>query len=181
MNRSRFQVVCDTPNALWAFDKKLLRRIMRQAGAEVSNAAKALMRASAGGRQYHGGRKGKYNASAAGQAPAVRTRNLLRSIKVQPYRNGLGVAVRATEFYGLFLEAGAQGGESWGGANPAAGKTRRGKRNTYDKAGVRTGLVGKRVVAPRPFLSAAMAQRQSSLGSRIAAAVQDGITFQKKK
>ena len=172
MSRARFAVTVNTPRSALALDKKELRKTMRRAGQEVAAAAKALMRASGGGRaSYKPGKGGRYGASAAGQAPAVATGQLLRSLKVRPFKSGLGVTVRASEFYALFLEAGAQGG---GG--------RKGGRNLYNKrTRQRLQLVGRRVVAPRPFLSAALEGRRGSLDSRIKAALDRGVAFKRVK
>lgn len=167
------KVVCTTPNALWDFDKKQLKKIMRQAGAEVSAAAKALIRKSGGGRRY-----GSHIASVAGSAPASETGNLIRSIKVRPFRSGLGVSVAATAEsrqglpYAVFLEAGVQYQTS-----PANRPKRAHRKRTYtiQKA------AGMTTIEPRPFLSVALAARGGSLGSRIAAAVQDGVAFKKMK
>ena len=173
MSRPSFKVVCATPNALWDFDKRQLKKIMRQAGAEVSAAAKALIRSSGGGRHYGG-----HIASVAGNAPASDTGNLIRSIKVRPFRSGLGVSVAATaqsrqgQPYAVFLEAGAQYQTN------SAGRPKRAhsKRQYTVKP-----TAGMTTIEPRPFLSVALAARGASLGSRVAAAVQSGVAFKKMK
>lgn len=163
MRRASFSINVDSPNALWVYDKRALKRTMRQAGAEVANAAKAAMRASGGGRAYSG-KGGRRLASLPGQAPAVATRKLIRSIKIIPYKSGEGVAVRATEFYSLFLEGGAEGSR----------RTGQHKKGQYSR-------IGRRVLLPRPFLSAALTLKSASLAARIRASVQGGIAFQKQK
>ena len=172
MSRNAFTIDIATPDSLWQFDKRKLRAVMRQAGAEVSNTAKALMRASGGGRTYYGSggsayrpyQSGRRTASKPGTAPAVATRMLMRSLKIYPFKSGEGAAIRATAFYGLFLESGAQGTSRIGSH----------KKGHYTRVGVR-------VVEPRPFLSAALAIRAGSLDTRIKAAVEDGIAFKKIK
>ena len=172
MRRSSFQIIIGTPDALWSFDKKRLRAAMRQAGAEVSNAAKALMRASGGGRTYYGSGGSRYRpyqsnrrvASQAGQAPAVSTRYLMRSLKIYPYKSGEGTAIRATAFYALFLEGGAKG----------QSRTGTHKKGQYSRVGVR-------VVEPRPFLSVALVAKSASIDTRIKDAVERGIAFKKQK
>ena len=170
MSLTRFEVRVDTPAAVLALDKARVRKVMRAAGAEVLAAAKAAMRASGGGkaaRRLAGGRR----ASRPGEAPAVASGALLRSLRLKPSKDGLGVIIRASEFYALFLEAGAQGG---GGV--------KGQRNRYNsRTRQRLSLVGRRVLAPRPFLSTALDSRAASLTQRIAAAVDTGVTFKRIK
>ena len=187
-NRTRFQVTIKDPNKLFVFDKTQLKRVMRAAGAEVLAAARAQIRKSHGtGRTYYA--PGKHRASAPGEAPVSASGALLKSLKVRPFKSGLGVAIRAGEFYALFLEGGAQGGTSYGGARQKRRsakfgpdtRTRIGLRNTYDKrTRERLSLVGRRVLLPRPFLSAALERKRNSLGERIGAAVEQGIAFKKQ-
>lgn len=148
------------------FDKKQLKKTMRQAGNEVAAAARALIRRSqGGGRTYY--RDGtRYEASAPGQAPGSVSGALLRGIKVRPFKSGEGVAIRDSVFYSLFLERGAKGGGRKGGRGA---RNRRGKAQTT------------RVLMPRPFLSAALGQRSTSLQERLREAVQQGIAFRKVK
>ncbi len=156
----RSRIVVDPANAVFVYDKKQLKKVMRQAGAEVAASAKRMIRASGGGRVYRGSggakyrpyRRGRYTASAPGQAPANVTGTLLASIKVRPFKSGEGVAVRAGAFYAVFLEGGAKGGRG-----------------------------ASRVLQPRPFLSQALDAKQASLGDRIRAAVADGVTFKRQR
>ena len=159
----RLKIGVDVPNAQLRLDKKEVRRVMRKAGQEIAALAKAEMRASKGGRVYY--KHGRRVASAAGDAPAAQTKKLMQSIKVRPFKSGLGVAVRATEFYALFLESGAEGGSPHGGTTSADGK-RLGICNKYAKRGgkrVKIAMVGKRVLLPRPYLSRALAARERGL------------------
>jgi hypothetical protein len=181
---ARFQIAVGQ-KALLDYNKKKLKAAFRKAGGEVAAATKALMRSSGGGRtyggsgggaRYRGYKKGKYTASAPGQAPVPVTKTLIRSIKVLPFKSGEGVAVREGIFYAKFLETGARGG--------IPGKSGRGsgKRNTYDRVTrKRTILVGTRILEPRPALTVALDRKKASIGTRMLAAVKDGITFKRVK
>ena len=176
---ARLKIGVDVPNAQLRLDKKEVRRVMRKAGQEIAALAKAEMRASKGGRVYY--KQGSRVASAPGDAPAVQTKRLMQSIKVRPFKSGLGVAVRATEFYALFLESGAEGGSPRGGGTSSDGK-RLGVRNKYAKRGgkrVKVATVGKRVLLPRPYLSRALAARERGLAERVGRAIEHGIAFEK--
>lgn len=166
------------PSAKFTYDKKALRQTMRAAGAEVAQAARAQLRSSQGtGRVYYGSggsssyrggyKSGRYQASAAGQAPVRVTGTLARSIKVRPFKSGEGVAIRDTAFYALFLEAGAQGG----GRKSAGGK------RISRKQQARTG----RVLEPRQFLTSALEGRRADLRKRIEDSVQRDIGFVRVK
>ena len=174
------------------FDKRLLKSTLRKAANEIANATRARISKSAGGGlEYRGGgggganrggyKAGHYTASAPGESPVSVTGSLRRAIKVLPFKNGEGIAIRDTQFYALFLEAGAQGGVAGGGrtkAETARGVKKRGKRNQY-KRGLRVGLAGARVLAPRPFLSLELAARAASIGDRLKAAVVSGLGWTK--
>ena len=158
-------------------DKRGKLAVLRKAGNEVASKARSLIRrAQGGGRTYYGGGgskwrpkfHGKYQASAPGQPPVNVTGTLAKSIKVRPFPSGDGVAVRDSAFYALFLEAGASGGQGSGR------KGVKGKRNK------RSGKVGSRVLAPRPFLSAALSGAdERALGARIEEALLRGIALRK--
>lgn len=165
--------------------KQQLRRVMRQAGADIAKAARALIRGSTGGGRlyygsggsssYRGGyRKGRFTASAPGQAPHSVTGTLARSIKVRPYKSGEGVAIRDSMFYGLFLEAGAKGG----GGNAHNARNVSMIDSKTGRARLKKRAIGTtRVLAPRPFLSAALAARTAQVQARIQAAVDGDIKF----
>ena len=77
------------------------------------------------------------------------------------------MAIRDAAFYALFLEAGAKGG----------GRVSRGGVRVKGKGGI-----GKsRVLEARPFLSAALAARQASLGPRIQASLAQDIKLVRMK
>ena len=152
--------------SLLSWDKKRLKKLMRQAGQEVAAVARALIRRSEGGGRTYLRDGRRYQASAPGQAPVRVSGALLRGIKVRPFKSGEGVAIRDSEFYARILEGGARGGGRVGGKGA---RNRRGKPQT------------SRVLLPRPFLSLALTMRQGSLGQRIRAAVMDDVAFKKMK
>jgi hypothetical protein len=136
-----------------------LRAVLRAAGVEVGARARALIR---------GG--GKNRVSVPGEPPVSRTGTLASSIKVRPSKDGESVSIRDAAYYALFLEAGARGGVGSGK------KGVRGKRNK------RRGVVGTRVLLPRPFLSTALDQvANAGLAERVQTAVVEGLKFQRGK
>ncbi len=125
---------------------------------------------SGGSSQYRGGYKhGVYAASAPGQAPVNVTGTLESSLKVRMFPSGEGAAVRDAAFYALMLETGARGGGNPGTRMPINPKTGKRKR----ARGVHT----KRVLEPRPFLSAELAEQQQSIDTRLRAAVTEGLSW----
>ena len=154
-------------SALLVNRRKQLRNTFGRAGTEIAQVARALIRrGTAGGRQYAAPGHGRYQASAPGSAPAVRTGKLLAGIRVSRFRSGLGVAVKDSEFYAKFMETGAKGGGRSGG-KPA--RNRRGAPQTA------------RTMLPRPFISAALEQRRASIEQRIRRAVAEDIRFERIK
>ena len=185
----RLQVTISPRGMLLVFDKKQLKKTMRAAGNEVAAVARRMISAKgSGGRLYYGpggtaGKyrggyvKGRYRASAAGQPPALITGTLKKSIRVRPFKSGEGVAVRTNKFYALFLEDGAKGGGRKGARPVGPPVFRHGKRVRGGRAGTKTG----RVLEPRPFLTAALTQREASLSARIEAAVLQDVAFKRIK
>jgi Bacteriophage HK97-gp10, putative tail-component len=168
MTDSRLRI--DVPSYAFTVDKKELRRALRGAGNEVAAVARSLIKRSQGsGRIYYKPGGGRYQASAAGQAPVSRTGNLATSIKVRPGRRGDSVSVRDSAFYALILQAGAKGGSGSGK------KGVKGKRNKRGK------VSSQRTLEPRPFLTTALTQREDSIAARVRAAVVDGVKFQRIK
>ncbi|MGH6990687.1 MAG: hypothetical protein ACREE3_12390 [Stellaceae bacterium] len=161
------------------FDKRLVGRSLVAAGREIASVAKRMIANSErGGRlyrgpggsaaRYRGGYvRGAHRASVPGQAPARVTGTLGRDLVVRPFRSGEGVAIRDTAFYSLFLESGAHGG----GRIKRAGQMVRGK----------SGIGQTRELKPRPFLSAALEQRETSIAARIAESVNSGLKFVRVK
>ena len=165
---ARSEIVIIPPNQLFVFDKKALRKTFRQTGAEIAALAKRKIRQSGTGLRRP--------RSLPGGPPASLTGTLIRSIRVIAFKSGEGVAVRATAFYAVMLEGGAQGGE---GSNSG-----RGKKNAYQKRGrvrSRVSVVGRRVLLPRPFLSTALDEREASLGKRVQDAITVGVAFKRIK
>ena len=148
---------------LLVFDKKLLKKTMRQAGQEVAAVAKSLIRSSTG---------------KPGGPPKSVTGNLIRSIRVSPFRSGLGVTVsdpaenKRGQPYAVFLEAGVQFQ-----TNPA----NRAKRVHRKRLTAIVAKAGMTTVLPRPFLSLALDLRRASIARRVQGAVSDGVAFKKVK
>jgi hypothetical protein len=162
------------PSYAFTVDKKLLRSVMRSAGAEVAAVARAMIRNS--------------KTSAPGQPPANRTGNLASHMVVKVFSNDgeIGVQIKDTAEskrgshapYALFLEAGARGGIGSGK------KEVKGQRNVYqrrNKKYVLVQAVGTRILEPRPFLSVAEKSRESSIAQRVQDAVLNGVKFQRIK
>lgn len=158
-----------------SFDKRELHAVLRQAGAEVAGLARNMIRkGAAGGRQYATRRAGAivgYQASVPGQPPASRTGALASSISVRSTRGGDGVAIRASEPYAKPLEAGAHGG------GPGRGNTRQRRGGQWTV----TAVAGQRQLEPRPFLSAALDSKRSSIEARLRSTIIGGLAWQKIK
>lgn len=153
-----------------AFDKKLTRKTLRAAASEIAAVARRKVRRAVGtGRVYYG-KGGRHVASAPGEPPVSWSGDLANSIKVRPLKTGDGMLIKDTEFYSLFLEVGARGGVSSGI------KGVKGRRNPRKKG---ASPVGSRVLEPRPFLSAALEERQASIGSRVKAAILQDVQFRR--
>jgi hypothetical protein len=168
------------PSYAIEFDKRALKATLRRAGAEIAAVARSKIKGAArAGRTYYGPggsaakyrggyAPGRYQASASGGAPASITGTLEKSIKVKPFADGQGVAIRDTAFYAKFLESGAKGG---GGNHRKASnltKKKRLKRSAYSRS---------RVLEPRHFLTTALAERSASIETRIQDAVETGLKF----
>lgn len=167
-------------------EKTRRKAILRAAGREVVSVAKRLASHGGSGRVYYGPggsaaryrggySPGRYQASAPGQPPARITGTLTRSFTVWPDRDGEKVTIKDTAFYARFLEAGARGGK------PSGRKGVRGKRNLRNRRGELVRVIGQRELATRPFLTAALDQRASSLGERIQTAFVQDIKFVRQK
>lgn len=164
-----------------ALDKRGVARLMRSAGNDVrSKTARLIARSLGGGRSYRGGggaayrgtyRAGMYRASAPGDPPVKVSGSLAQSLKVYPYRSGDGFAVRARQFYSLFLEVGARGGGNpYGSRGAAVGGRRRARRHRGTGGGVRA-------LSPRPFLRRVMQQEEPNLQRRVRTALSEGLTW----
>ncbi|MCE2576030.1 hypothetical protein [Komagataeibacter sp. FNDCR2] len=161
------------------YSKKNLRRNLRTAGQEVAASARRIIRSSVGGgRIYYGGggsikyrggsSPGKYRASGPGQAPVNVTGTLARSIKARLLKGKDRdvEAIRDAAFYAKFLEVGAKGGK------PGA-RNKRGRSQLY--------VSSSRVLAPRQFLSRALAERAPSIRRRLADAAVSDIVMERVK
>jgi hypothetical protein len=120
-------------------DKTDLRKALRQVGKDIKAEAQAMIRGAHSGAQY-----GSHQASAPGEAPATFLGFLAASIGISVKRDTLKVV--DSMYYAVMLEAGAKGGGR--GRGGASGKSiRRGQTRT---------ATTDRVIAPRPYLSAAL-------------------------
>lgn len=164
-----------------ALDKSEMRKLMRGAGGEVARKTRRLIASSAGsGRPYRGGggaayrgsyRPGPYRASAPGEPPVRVSGALAKSLRTYTYKSGDGFAVRARQFYALFLEVGATGG-----GNPTGGRRGAAARNLARRARAR-GRYTVRRLEPRPFLDRVMKQEEASLERRVDAAMKGGLSW----
>jgi hypothetical protein len=157
-----------------------LGKVLRAAGNEVAAKARQAIRAGAATKK----RKAK-RAAKAGGPPVGRTGNLARNIKVRVWRKGEGVSIVDTALsaggshapYALFLEKGAVGGIS------SFKKDVKGRSNQRKKIGrksVMVAIVGRRVLAPHPFMEPALDQVVASgLSGRVRAAVVSGMAFRR--
>lgn len=144
------------PAAVLELDKPALRKALRAVGRMVAKAARGLIRGT--------------KASKPGEPPANRTGNLARNLQVRMGRGGQSVRIiskaqdGSEAYYGRFLETGAVGG---------GGKAK--TRNKRTKRGGLYNISSKRVLKPRPFLSAALEQQQGAIDARLAEALGRGV------
>jgi hypothetical protein len=157
-------------------DTREVNALMRSAGNDVKNkTARLIARSSGGGRNYQmPGGGSRYRASSAGDPPVRRTGTLRSSLKSYVLKAKVGFAVRAREFYALFLESGAKGGGNPGtrgvALNPRTGRRRRAR-----------GIYTRRVLAPRPFLDRVMAQEAPELDRRVRLALTQALKWKQTK
>lgn len=151
------------PSYHFVHDKKMLRTVLRQAGAEVAKIDRALLRKKGTGRHY-----GKHVASAPGAASAKLSGLLARSVKVKVSRTGQSVRIIEDQYYAKFLEIGAKGG----------GRQRKGGGSARTKHGR---ISTRRIMASRPSLHLAYQQVQPTLQSRIINALNGSIQFKPDK
>jgi hypothetical protein len=168
-----------------AIDKREMRALMRAAGNDVKNKTGRLInQGQGGGRNYpaHGATQYRpaapaYRASAPGQPPAAPTRALRGSLKTYVYKSAEGFAVRARQFYALFLEAGAKGGGNRFGGRPRAAAAWRASGRRQRARGRYT----TRVLEPRPFLDKVMAQEAPNITRRLRDAFAKSLTWRQTK
>lgn len=172
-----FRLQVDVPQQYrLSFDKKRVRQVLSRAGAEIAAVARNKIRRSAGGGRFYRGPGGvKHQASLPAQPPTSFSGALANSIRSKTNRNGDGVTIRDLAFYALFLETGAKGG----GGSGVKGK--RGQRNKVVRGRGLTVItpVGGRVMAPRPFLSLALEERETSIAERIKSAIIEDVQFKR--
>jgi hypothetical protein len=156
-------------------DKREVNNLMRSAGNDVRNKTQRLInQTDGGGRTYYAPGGVRYRASAPGNAPVRRTGALRTSLKTYVLKRTTGFAVRAREFYALFLEAGAKGGGNPGRRasrlNPRTGRAKRAR-----------GIFTKRVLEPRPFLDVVMAQEEPNIERRVRQALTQAMKWKQTK
>lgn len=156
-------------------DKREVNNLMRSAGNDVRNkTARLINQTDGGGRSYFAPGGTRYRASPPGAPPVRRTGLLRGSLKTYVLKRTTGFAVRAREFYALFLEAGAKGGGNpgtrGGFLNPRTGRRKRAK-----------GIYTKRVMEPRPFLDLVMAREAPNIERRVRAALTQAMKWKQTK
>lgn len=156
-------------------DKREVNALMRAAGNDVrSKTARLINQTDGGGRRYRAPNGTRYRASAPGNPPVRRSGALRASLKTYVLKTKTGFAVRAREFYALFLEAGAKGGGNSGARggvlNPRTGRRLRAK-----------GIYTKRVMEPRPFLDRVMAQEAPNIERRAREALSKALKWKQTK
>lgn len=160
-------------------DKHEMAKLMRAAGNDVKNKTQRLINASNGGGRlthYHG-RSGSYRASLPGDPPVRASGDLRSSLKTYVFKTGEGFAVRARQFYALFLETGARGGGNPFGGRPAASAEWRSRVRRHRARGRYT----QRVLEPRPFLDRVMAQQEPEITRRLRDAISKSLTWKDTK
>jgi hypothetical protein len=149
------------------FGKKELKAVLRKAGQEVASTARSLISKKLTKAQV---RKGVVRgASAPGQPPTSRTGLLRASIKTSVFRNGEGVSIKDTARYAAALQVGAHGG----GGKKGSGRTRKQRLAGAPPSSVR-------VLLPRPYISAALDAKRSSITARLKAAVNEDVAWVKE-
>lgn len=159
-------------------DDKEMRALMRSAGGDVkTKTARLINQSDGGGRTYGKPGGGWYDASQPYAAPVRRTGKLRGSLKNYVLTTQIGFAVRAREFYALFLEGGAKGGGNPGTNNPLYGKGK-GRRGTTARA---KGVYKSRVLEPRPFLDRVLAQEAPDIERRVRQAMSQALKWKATK
>lgn len=161
-------------------DKREMTKLMRGAGNEVKSKTARLINATSGGGRvthYRGDKSGTYRASVPGEPPVRASGALRASLKTYVFKTGEGFAVRARQFYALFLESGARGGGNpYGGRSAAAAEWR--ARTKRKRA---RGRYTTRVLEPRPFLDRVMTQEAPEIERRMRDAFDHALTWKETK
>lgn len=161
-------------------DTREMKKLMRAAGNEVKTKTARLINATDGGGRrthYRGDREGYYRASMPGDPPVRSSGALRASLKTYAFKSGEGFAVRARQFYALFLEAGARGGGNPYGGQRAASAAWRARTNRKRARGRYT----TRILEPRPFLDRVMAQEEPEIERRMRDAFDHALTWKETK
>lgn len=159
-------------------DDREVKKLMRAAGNDVrTKTARLINRSDGGGRVGYRPNGPSYRASTPGEPPVRVSGKLRASLKTYVFKSGMGFAVRAREFYALFLETGAHGGGNPFGGRPGAAAAHRTK---YRRKRAK-GRYGTRVLEPRPFLDAVMNAEAPELDRRIRTAFERGVTWKATK
>jgi hypothetical protein len=158
-----------------ALDKRELTKLMRAAGNEIRSKTARLINQSQGGGKTYFGPAGRYRASAPGSPPVRVSGDLRASLKTFVFKSGEGFAVRARQFYALFLETGAKGG-----GNPGARAVKPINRRTGRHMRAK-GVYTSRVLEPRPFLDRVMTQEAPELDRRVRKALDQSLTWKETK
>jgi hypothetical protein len=158
-----------------ALDKRELRKLMRAAGNDIKNKAGRLINQSQGGGKQYFGPAGRYRASAPGAPPVRVSGDLRSSLRTYVFKSAEGFAVRARQFYALFLEVGARGGGTPGSRSVKPVNRRTGRRMRA------RGVYTSRVLEPRPFLDRVMTQEAGELNRRVRRALENALTWKQTK
>jgi hypothetical protein len=161
-------------------DKREMTKLMRAAGNDVKTKTQRLINASSGGGRlthYRGDKSGSYRASMPGDPPVRASGALRASLKTYPFKSGEGFAVRARQFYALFLEGGARGGGNPFGGRPVASAEWRARTRRHHARG----RYNTRVLEPRPFLDRVMQQEAPDITRRLRAAFEKALTWKQTK
>lgn len=158
-----------------ALDASEVKKLMRAAGNDVRTRTARLINQSQGGGRQYTGPAGRYRASVPGSPPVRVSGDLRSSLKTYVFKSGAGFAVRARQFYALFLEAGARGG-----GNPGARAVKPVNRRTGRHMRAK-GVYTSRVLEPRPFLDKVMQQQAPELERRVRKALDESLTWKETK
>jgi hypothetical protein len=161
-------------------DTREMKKLMRGAGNEVKSKTQSLINSTSGGgrvTRFRVAGTGTYRASMPGDPPVRSSGNLRASLHVYPFKTGEGFAVRARQFYALFLEAGARGGGNPFGGRAAAAAAWRAQQRRKRARGSYTA----RILEPRPFLDRVMAQEAPKIEARMRDAIAHALTWKQTR
>lgn len=161
-------------------DKREMSKLMRAAGNDVKSKTQRIINSSQGGGRlthYRGDKGGTYRASMPGDPPVRASGALRSSLRTYVFKSGEGFAVRARQFYALFLEGGARGGGNpFGGRSAASAAWRAQSRRRRAR-----GRYTTRVLEPRPFLDRVMKEQAPEIMRRTRDAMTKALTWKQTK